>query len=206
MMIDTSWDDGAKLDLKIAKLLLKYQLPGTFYIPNVCELDIDEIILLDNLGFEIGGHTVSHPSDMKLLSDFEAFDEINDNKQWLEGIIRCQINSFCYPKGKYNENTISAVKKCQFKEARTTMVLNTEQPKNLYRIYPTVHVYPNRVEYNGKHWLDIAKEQFDIAMNKNGYFHLWGHSWEVEKFKEWDNLEKFFEYVKQNTNNTGTLR
>ena len=43
MIIETSWDDGSKLDLKIAKLLYKYKLTGTFYIPTGCELTPNEI-------------------------------------------------------------------------------------------------------------------------------------------------------------------
>ena len=33
-IITTSWDDGHPLDFKLAELLNKYNLKGTFYIPR----------------------------------------------------------------------------------------------------------------------------------------------------------------------------
>ena len=35
--ITTSWDDGHQLDLRVAELLTKYRLHGTFYIPKATE-------------------------------------------------------------------------------------------------------------------------------------------------------------------------
>ena len=74
MRIETSWDDGHELDLRLADLLRKYKLPATFYINTVSEekregkdLSEDDIVSLAK-DFEIGGHTVSHPPDMKALS------------------------------------------------------------------------------------------------------------------------------------------
>ena len=32
LIVTTSWDDGQKVDLKLAKLLIKYDVKGTFYI------------------------------------------------------------------------------------------------------------------------------------------------------------------------------
>ena len=33
ILITTSWDDGHPLDLRLAELLHKYDVPATFYIP-----------------------------------------------------------------------------------------------------------------------------------------------------------------------------
>ena len=53
----TSWDDGYKSDVRIAELLKKYILTGTFYIPTCCHLNDEQIISLSK-NFEIGGHTI----------------------------------------------------------------------------------------------------------------------------------------------------
>src|SRR4051794_21779274 len=37
VFITTSWDDGHPLDIRIAELLAKYDLPGTFYIPRASQ-------------------------------------------------------------------------------------------------------------------------------------------------------------------------
>ena len=44
-------------------------------------------------------------------------------------------------------------------------------------------------------WLEIAKKYFDLAYKKNGIFHLWGHSWEIEKYNLWREVEEIFRYI-----------
>jgi len=57
LRIVSSWDDGSKLDIKLAGLLKKYNISGTFFIPNNTKLSEDEIRSLVEQGFKIGGHT-----------------------------------------------------------------------------------------------------------------------------------------------------
>ena len=91
MKIISSFDDGHPLDLVIADALKKNSINGIFYIPNTNNgnllLTINEIKQLSNDGFEIGGHTVTHPNDMKELTDEQLKKEIFDNKTYLENII-----------------------------------------------------------------------------------------------------------------------
>ena len=50
-------------------------------------------------------------------------------------------------------------------------------------------------------WLNLAKALFTYAQKTNQpFFHLWGHSWEVEKYGMWGDLEKFLKYVKEREN------
>jgi len=195
----TSWDDGNKLDMKLAELLKKYELPAIFFIPNSCELDDHEIIDLSK-SFTIGGHTFSHPNDMKTLSNTDALKELTENKNWLEWMIGRTINWFCYPSGRYSESTIQVVKMAGFKYARTTLVGNVTIADNPYRVATSVHAYPHRKEYNGQNWLEYAKERFDEAedLGGQGLFHVWGHSWEVDKFNLWVELEELFKYISKN--------
>ena len=47
-IVTTSWDDGHKLDLKLAKLLKKYGVPATFYIaPNNRQWDKKDLLTKD---------------------------------------------------------------------------------------------------------------------------------------------------------------
>ena len=202
MKIITSWDDGNKLDLRIAELLLKYELRGIFFIPTIgCELSVDEIEKL-SLNFQIGGHTTSHPQDIKMLSDEDAMYDIRDNKEWLEEIINNDIQWFCYPRGRYNESTIEIIKDLGFLYARTTLVGNTDICENDYRIHPSVHVAKHRKEYKGTPWLEYAIKQYKIAKNKdNSYYHIWGHSWEIESQNLWEELEELFKFIYGDQNN-----
>ena len=60
--ITTSWDDGHPLDLRVAELLAKHGLPGTFYVPMRAEHGTMTTAQLRELSgaFEIGAHTVHH--------------------------------------------------------------------------------------------------------------------------------------------------
>jgi len=49
-------------------------------------------------------------------------------------------------------------------------------------------------------WPNLAKNMFDCAKKKDGIFHLWGHSWELDKYDMWDDLEELFKYITQHQN------
>lgn len=195
MEILTSWDDGCEEDFKIAELLRQYDLPAIFFIPSCTLLTESDIQALGE-DFLIGGHTVSHPPDMKLLDVETAFMEASVNRTWLQEVTGQEVEWFCYPKGKHNETTIEQIKKAGFKFARTTNVGITKRSDNPYRIDTTVHVLRHRKEVIPKDWLVNAKEQFTIA-KKDGdsVYHLWGHGWEVERYQLWDELEQLFKFI-----------
>lgn len=198
MELQISFDDASRQDIKIAEIIAKYNLQKytIFYVNSFCQLSWDKIIWLYDMGFTIGGHTTSHPEDIKLLSKDNQYLEISENKELLERIIDDKITSFSYPKGRYNETTIEQVKKAGFKEARTTIVLKTEYD-NPFRKPTTIHIR-ERKEYNGKDWLDLAKELFLKAKKDDSYFHIWGHGWEIDKFNQWEKVEQFLKFIKFN--------
>ena len=204
MKIISSWDDGRREDIRLAKLLEKYEIPGIFFIPSgITDLSNDEIKKLSER-FEIGGHTITHPFDMKLLTYQQQKDEILGDKETLEGIIGKEIEWFCYPKGKYNNITIEVVKDAGYKYARTTKVFSIRQPIDNYRVESTVHVFNGRKEYRGKTWLQVALEQYLLAKeNENSYYHIWGHSWEIERDDLWEELEYLFKKIYGDKNNRG---
>jgi len=197
MELEISFDDGDVLDLKLANILERYKLNKytTFYIPTNCELINPEIKELSRRGFEIGGHTVSHPQDIKLLSKKQQYEEIIGNKDWLESIIKKRITKFAYPGGKYNNITIEQVRKADFKEARTTTVLETFY-EDKFKKHTTIHIYP-RKEYNGEKWEKLAREYYLKAKGEDSYFHIWGHSLEIEKFNQWQKVAFFFKWLSE---------
>lgn len=199
MKLLTSWDDGHELDLKVADLLVKYKLPGIFFIPTTrCQMDSADIKGLVARGFEIGGHTHSHPADMKLLPREEQCEEILRNKLFLEDITGKPVEWFAYPRGKYGIETIDVVKSLGFKYARTTMVGYTVEPSENYRYHTTVHPCRKRAEYS--EWLPYAIQKYEEAKER-GYFHLWGHGWEIEEQGLWGELEEFLKYIYEDQSN-----
>ena len=195
----TSWDDGCSLDLHLAELLEKYHLPAIFYIPTGSpDLKKNDIKKLSKK-FDIGGHTISH----RILRDIppdECYCELRDSREQLQNIIGREVSSLCYPRGRYNVNVKRIAKDIGYREARTTKVLNLFKPTDLMAIETSVHVC-NRREYKGVYWLNIALDLFDKVIKTDSlfnYFHLWGHSWEVQKFDCWKDLEFLFSYIHEN--------
>jgi peptidoglycan/xylan/chitin deacetylase (PgdA/CDA1 family) len=199
MMVEISIDDGAKADMRVAKILDKYGLHGTFYIPiKKTELNLSEIKELAE-NHEIGGHTMTHPSDLKSLTWQELNYEITGCKSMLESIVgKGKITKFCYPRGRYNAEVIEAVKEAGFDYARTTKVGNYVLPVNLMEVHTSVHMYP-RAEYEGRDIVDTAKYLLDCALASEnmGYFHLWLHSWELDKLGLWGKFEECLDLLNE---------
>jgi glycosyltransferase involved in cell wall biosynthesis/peptidoglycan/xylan/chitin deacetylase (PgdA/CDA1 family) len=213
--VTTSWDDGHKLDIRLAALLHKYNLPATFYVsPNDREfahsdlLSNEEVKQLSN-DFEIGAHTMTHPRLTK-ISDAEAYDEIADSKKYLEAIIGKKILSFCYPGGNYKSRHARLTANAGFVYARTvqrhindlrnsifesgTSVNAYNHYQDLWKIARFAHFNPLKTYYYFK-WENLAKAMFDHVQTTGGVFHLWGHSWEIDAHGDWDKLENVFRYI-----------
>jgi peptidoglycan/xylan/chitin deacetylase (PgdA/CDA1 family) len=212
-VITTSWDDGHPLDLKLAEMLQKYNLPATFYVPtkNVereCMNPKQVAEIAQN--FEIGGHT-SHHFDLTRLPLHEAKREIIESKQEIENITGKELLSFCPPKAKINAEIIKVVKEAGFAISRTARLF-TRRIKDPFKIGTTVHVqdhwvvpYINEaimsrdkdmlrflVRHNlfFKRWDQIAIYTLNFVIEHGGIWHLWGHSWEIEENNNWERLEK----------------
>lgn len=204
-----SFDDGHQLDLQMAGLLLKHKIPAVFYIaPDFSDLTKRQILRIAGLGscdfckksrglFEIGAHTLTHPPDLKRLSDEEAIKEIAGSKKTLERMMgfKKKVTKFCYPKGKFDERIKGIVKDAGFKEARTVGYLNVKFPEDPYRTDPTIHIHPDKKEYKDKTWMDWGYLLFDEVIKEGGRFELWAHSWEVEKYNQWEFLDEFLWYM-----------
>src|ERR1700744_3289500 len=97
--ITTSWDDGHPSDERLADLLGKYNLKGTFYVPQVNPghrgMKEQEIGALSRR-FEIGGHTLRHVN-LKSLPAAEARQEIQCIYRWLKDMVGTDPVSFCPP-------------------------------------------------------------------------------------------------------------
>ena len=216
VIVTTSWDDGHKLDLRLAKLLKKYNLKGTFYVsPKNREfkkqdlLSDKEVIELSK-DFEIGAHTMTHPRLTK-INEEEAFKEIIDSKRYLENLTKKEVKCFCYPGGDYNKRIKELVKKSYFIVARTTKQMVTKSPKNYLEFNTTLQVQPQHINYlcrcaikNNiwllpllftKDWEKISKRTFDYVLKNGGVYHLWGHSWVIDKYFDWAKLERVLKYV-----------
>ena len=209
LVVTTSWDDGSKLDLKLAELLEKYGIKGTFYIPQTYldnSLEENEIRMLDK-GHELGSHTLSHAYLTK-VSLGEARKQIGSSKQYLEELLGHRIYILSYPKGYYNEAVKEVVKDCGLLAGRTCQHGGFNLPEDPYQWQITLHASngsprmsfniwrANRLSIKSLvDWEVRAKLLFDLALRMGGVYHLWGHSWELERKNDWDKLERVLAYL-----------
>ncbi len=216
VIVTTSWDDGHKLDMRLARLLEKYGLKATFYIsPEDREFVADDRLSKQDIkklheNFEIGAHTMTHP----LLPQIEtnvAKQEILSSKKWLEELVGHQLSSFCYPAGEYSAEHVKMVENAGFMYARTVRRFSWSEPKKLLEASTTVHAYkhwsdaflilwfaklnPAKFYKYLMNWDQLAIALFDYVQKSGGVFHLWGHSWEIDANEDWARLENVFRYI-----------
>lgn len=220
--VTTSWDDSDILDVKLAALLDKYGVKGTFYItPNRKNRLSDNEIAAISKKHEIGAHTMDHFLLTEISAE-EAAKQIAESKSYLEKIVSRQIEIFAYPAGDYNTSVIDIVKSCGFIGARTTKDWFWNLPYDSFEMPTSLHVYPHLFRPDGSgtrarlaplfhnfpkiiryrlrltavfSWRNLALAMFDKAHAKGGVFHIWGHSWEIEKYKMWEDLENVLKYI-----------
>lgn len=207
MKVIASFDDGAKADLRVAELLSKYNIEATFYVPSFWQsynllqqrepMSHTELYDLSR-SFKIGSHSRTHPMLTRITKN-EAFKEIFESKQELQMLLggNYEVESFAYPKGYAHEHHKDMVRKVYGAGRNVQVGYITESPDPAWQS-TSVHVAGNgRKEYKGSHWLKEALKLLEAAKaKKNSLFHFWGHSWEIDKFKEWDNFELLLKEVR----------
>ena len=220
MIFVSSWDDGHPLDMRIAELLAKYGLQGTFYVPGRnCEsrsvMTADVIRQLSE-HFEIASHTLDHKY-LDRLSSREIDRQIRDGKSALEGILCAPVNGFCYPGGRHNTYITRAVQQAGFHNARTIENLRLDSGIDRYKVPTTVQFFPHRRATilrnfaRRGHFIGRAPALIKLCASSNwteamfgllrycaatdGVFHLWGHSWELEEQRLWRHLESLLSAI-----------
>lgn len=215
VFVTTSWDDGHRLDARLAALLKKYGIKGTFYIaPKDYEsgqedrLTTDEIKTLSE-SFEIGAHTMTHAHLTKIPKD-KARSEIEESKRYLEELTGRSISAFCYPRGEYRAKHVKMVRDAGFKYARTVrrfslgpedVPLEAGTTVNTYNHYSDILSIARFANFNPLktikylQWDVLAKAMFDEVEKTGGQFHLWGHSWELEEHRDWEKLESVLAHI-----------
>lgn len=214
--VTTSWDDGHILDLRLADLLDRCGLKGTFYIARdyvddrMSHSEIRELATRH----EIGAHTLTHPR-LTTVDVETARQEIVGSRDWLQDILGQPVTAFCYPRGLWNPAVRDIVAEAGFVMARTVDGYHLTPGSDPLAIPTTIHAYPfplrpvrglrarlGPLQKIAPHWLslrlpltalrgwpDLALALLGRVESVGGVWHLWGHSWEIEQYGLWDALE-----------------
>lgn len=219
LKVDISFDDGHISDIKAARLMQQYGFKGTFYNTNAAikgtikmdPMEISREIL--KRGHELGGHTISHPHDIKLLDDEKLKFELENAYNGVPMVYRTyfpqgRLDKFCYPRGRHDERVRKAVADAGYLEARTTIVLKIRNESgDPYQTPTTIHMF-DRAEYQGRDWYDLAVEYFDLALEESKkddrvFFSLWGHTKELDVFGYWQKFEKLLAHMRKRLDEAG---
>jgi peptidoglycan/xylan/chitin deacetylase (PgdA/CDA1 family) len=222
LLLTTSWDDGHPLDLRVADLLSKYDLKGTFYIPCESQHDVLSAGQISELAtaFEVGAHTVHHVA-LTSVADAIAREEIVDSKRSIETITGEPCRIFCFPMGRFEKRHLSMLREAGFSAARTVELFSLESPKKMNGvdlIPTTLQAYPHSPMAYWKNcakrfkvknfkyllrfgtiraWETAAIAILESARERGGVFHLWGHSSEIQESAQWESLERVFSVMKE---------
>ena len=221
VFVTTSWDDEDRSGLKVAELVSRLGLRGTFYVPTGrlgqgASFTTSDLQTLAGAGFEIGAHTVSHAILTEVRPE-ELAREVGDCKETLQAIVGAEIGMFCYPKGRFNREVTTAVERAGYRGARSTQMLTSTTAFDRFAIPTTLQAYPHRRSNYVRNlvrlgaidvllqslpdlvrfqdWLRLGQVSFDRILRTGGVWHLYGHSWEIEKLGLWDELREMLEYV-----------
>lgn len=195
-----SFDDGGKLDLRIAEKLNRYSIKGVFYvvldwIGNEGYLSWEDIKELDREGHIIGSHTMSHPMDLKMVFDDQLHYEIQNSKDLLEATLGHNITSFSYPRGRADERVKAKVIEAGYLEARGTGKPGITKIEDKFYLPGTIHIF-QRPEYEGESILQFAKKTIDRVKSEGGYCNIWGHSKEIDENNLWGVFDDVLNYAK----------
>jgi peptidoglycan-N-acetylglucosamine deacetylase len=130
----------------------------------------------------------------------------------LEQVIDKEIKAFCYPGGAYTKLHVQQVKDAGYRYARTVnrYKFTMDDP---YEAGTSLHVYTHRSDLwqtarfvkfqpvkllRCLEWDTLATVMFDRVVKEGGIYHIWGHSWEIDKHDDWERLESVFRYIGAN--------
>ena len=216
-VLTTSWDDGHRCDVRLAQMLKEHGLKATFYVaPENQEFAKQDLLSLPEIrdlsqDFEIGAHSMTHRR-LPTISEQEAAMEIAESKAVLEQVIGKEISVFCYPGGAYTKLHVQLVKDAGYRYARTVdrYTFTVDDP---YVAGTSLHLYNHRFDLwqtarfvrfqpikvvRCLEWDALAKAMFDQVIKEGGIYHIWGHSWEIDKHDNWERLENLFRYISAN--------
>jgi peptidoglycan/xylan/chitin deacetylase (PgdA/CDA1 family) len=226
----TSWDDGHPLDARVADVLSRHGMQGTFYVPlsnreGLPVMAPEDLRCLDQ-AFEIGSHTIDH-CYLSTVAVEEARRQIAGGKNQVEQILGHRVTGFCYPGGRCTSEQRRMVFEAGFGYARTNVGFRRTLPADPFVMPTTIQYYPHSrtacvrqfigrggwrqrrglfgVAVGPGDFLSRLRRMLDHVCLRGGVFHLWGHSWELERFDGWRQLERFLRYAAERVPAEGRL-
>ncbi len=200
-----SYDDGVEQDIRLADILNKHGMKGTFnlnsgiYAPEgkvypegrihrrMTEKAITELFSDGN--HEVAVHSFTHPH-LEVLSPAMVAHEIVKDREKLEQQFGTVIRGMAYPMGTFSDEVVDVLKSCGIAYARTTV--STEKfsiPTDWLRMPATCH-------HKNPRLMELAQKFVEKEIKSHPQlFYLWGHSYEFEGDNNWNVIEEFTDFM-----------
>lgn len=222
LFVTTSWDDGHPSDRRLSDLLERHAARGTFYVPTRNAegrpvMSGPDLIRLGRYN-EIGGHTKDH-IPLTGLPAGSAYEQIRANKLFLEDSLSRSVPGFAYVRGANNLKTRKLVRRAGYRYARGIKSLTSHRPSQPFAMPVTIQFFPHQTKTYVKNFisggptyhrtrllcatisdLPLAARCFALAracLRSGRHFHLWGHSWELDEYDLWSELDNFFTRLRE---------
>ena len=187
-----SYDDGVIADKRLADILRKNGLKGTFNINSGSigkypyKLTEEEVIATYTPdAFEVACHGVMHATATYCDTAALCGDIFEDRKN-LESLLKQRINGMAYANGDFPDYFVDICRSCGIYYSRTTVAThNFSLPNDWLRLHPTCH-------HKDPDLNNLADRFLNTNVIRAPYmFYVWGHSYEFDNDNNWDLIENF---------------
>jgi peptidoglycan-N-acetylglucosamine deacetylase len=198
-----SYDDGLIEDIRLIKLFDENKIIGTFNLNSellgttklwpqknapaiVASYVSKDSLLLIYKNHEIAAHSAAH-RDFKNLNDSEILEEVVTDIDNLNRLTKRKIVSMAYPFGNSNQHIAELISNTGLTNARIVSDTYTfSLPDTFLLWHPTCH---------DSKALDLIDDYLALNISKLSVFYVWGHSWEFNDAKRWNDISKFCEEI-----------
>ena len=119
--IEICFDDGFLGLYDNIELIKKLNIPIHLFVISSFlgkenYINKEQLIALNNLPqITISSHTHTHPV-LNLISEKSIIEEFEKSKNTLEKLLKTEVNSICFPEGKFSEKVIELANKLAYKK------------------------------------------------------------------------------------------
>lgn len=124
--IAITFDDGYRDNFETAMpMLQEFGFTATIFcvagkVGTHPYLNWKDLETMTRAGFEVGGHSVSHPN-LKTLKGNDKWREISESKRIMEDIVPAPCRFFCYPYGQWDRESLRLVREAGYLGACTNI-------------------------------------------------------------------------------------
>ena len=172
--IEICFDDGFSGIYDNIEVIKKFSIPLNLFVISSFlgkenYINTEQLIALNNLPqITISSHTNTHQA-LDLISEKSIIEELEKSKNTLEALLKTEVNSICFPEGKFSEKVIELANKLAYKKQYSSI------PGFYYAKDYTTVIHRSLVQFAGE-------EEFKAILK--GGDHILSFWYKMKQFKK----------------------